>query len=106
MSVNFLNFLKLNEDKTEIPIGTDAQREEILSSLGNLAWQIKPEVKNLGGTMDSELNFKSHISNITKMASKTVQESDPTFSWKMLGKFPMPLFSHTWTIVMHFIIIC
>ena len=63
------NLLKLNKDKTEALIfGTDAQREELSSRLGNLALQIKPEVKNLGVILDWELNFKSHVHNVTKTA--------------------------------------
>ena len=43
------NLLKLNEDNTEVLIiGTDAQREELSSRLGNRALQIKPEVKKRG----------------------------------------------------------
>ena len=63
------NLLKLNKDKKEVLIiGTDAQREELSWRLGNLALQIKPEVKNLGVILDCELNFKSHVHNITKIA--------------------------------------
>lgn len=54
----------LNEDKTEVLImGKDAQREDILSSLGNLAPQIKPEVKK-----QTNNNNLFVISAITKIA--------------------------------------
>ena len=63
------NFLKLNEDKTEVLIiGMDAQRDEIINRLGNLALQVKPIVKNLGVILDPDLNFDNHISNVTKTA--------------------------------------
>ena len=51
------NFLKLNEDKTEVLIiGSSEQRESIISRLGNLAEESNTSVKNLGVTIDSELN--------------------------------------------------
>ena len=63
------NFLKLNEDKTEILIiGSDEQRASITSRLGNLAKVNNTSVKNLGVILDSELNFNKHISNVTKVA--------------------------------------
>ena len=63
------NFLKLNEDKTEVLIiGSTAQRESIISRLGNLARESNTSVKNLGVTIDAELNFNTHINNVTKIA--------------------------------------
>ena len=63
------NFLKLNEDKTEVlVIGSSEQRESIISRLGNLAEESKTSVKNLGVIIDSELNFNTHINNVTKIA--------------------------------------
>ena len=63
------NFLKLNEDKTELGIiGTSAQRELIASRLGGLAVQKKNVIKNLGVIIDSDLDFKAHINSVTKVA--------------------------------------
>ena len=63
------NFLKLNEDKTEVLIiGSSEQKQPIISRLGNLAVDSNSTVKNLGVLIDSELNFNSHINNVTKIA--------------------------------------
>ena len=63
------NFLKLNEDKTEVLIiGSSEQRESITSRLGNLAEESNTSVKNLGVIIDSELNFNTHINHVTKIA--------------------------------------
>ena len=63
------NFLKLNEDKTEVLIiGSSEQKEPIISRLGNLAVDRNNTVKNLGVFIDSELNFNSHINHVTKIA--------------------------------------
>ena len=63
------NFLKLNEDKTEVlVIGSNEQRESIISRLGNLGKECNTSVKNLGVIIDSELNFNTHINNVTKIA--------------------------------------
>ena len=63
------NFLKLNEDKTEVLIiGSSEQRESIISRLGNLAEESNTSVKNLGVIIDSELNFNTHINHVTKIA--------------------------------------
>ena len=60
------NFLKLNADKTEIPvIGTDDTRQKIISKLGSQAHQNKSKVKNLGVTLDLIL---IHTNNVTKIA--------------------------------------
>ncbi|XP_029938415.1 uncharacterized protein LOC115381268 [Salarias fasciatus] len=61
-----VNFLQLNQDKTEVlVIGPEGQREKILPKLRDF----KPaqSVKNLGVIFDSELNFIPHIKNITKI---------------------------------------
>ena len=61
------NFLKLNEDKTEILlVGPKIKREMLSSDLGKLAPLIKPEVTSLGVVLDSDLSFKSHINKVTK----------------------------------------
>ena len=63
------NFLKLNEDKTEVLIvGSNEQRESILSRLGNLNVENNTAVKNLGVIIDAELNFDAHIKQVTKTA--------------------------------------
>ena len=63
------NFLKLNEDKTEVLIiGSTAQRESIINRLGNLAKESNTSVKNLGVIIDAELNFNTHINHVTKIA--------------------------------------
>ncbi len=52
------NFLQLNEDKSEIILfGPPDNINLISSSLRNLSTLIKPHVKNLGVTFDSELKF-------------------------------------------------
>lgn len=61
------NFLKLNEDKTEILIiGPKTKRETVIKNLGGLASWVKPEVTSLGVIIDSELNFNAHINKVTK----------------------------------------
>ena len=63
------NFFKLNEDKTEIlTIGSNEQRESLRSRLSNLTVESNNTVKNLGVFIDSELNFNTHISHVTKTA--------------------------------------
>lgn len=61
------NFLKLNEDKTEILlVGPITKREMLQSNMGQLTPWIKPEVTSLGVIIDSDLSFKSHINKVTK----------------------------------------
>ncbi|KAG5263216.1 hypothetical protein AALO_G00283870, partial [Alosa alosa] len=63
------NFLKLNDDKTEVLlVGPKLKRDIILSNLGNLAHQVKPKVTRLGVILDTELSFKPHISKVTQTA--------------------------------------
>jgi galactokinase len=62
------NFLQLNQDKTEVLIvGVKAQRKNRAAQFNSRAIKIKHQVKNLGVILDSELNFKSHIRNVTKI---------------------------------------
>ena len=62
------NFLKLNEDKTEVLIvGSDEQRVLLKSKLGSLA-KDNTSVKNLGVILDTDLNFNTHIGHVTKTA--------------------------------------
>uniref|UniRef100_A0A671UM61 Reverse transcriptase domain-containing protein n=1 Tax=Sparus aurata TaxID=8175 RepID=A0A671UM61_SPAAU len=61
-----VNFLQLNQDKTEVlVIGPEGQREKLFPKLQHF----KPtqSVKNLGVIFDSELNFIPHIRNMTKI---------------------------------------
>ena len=61
------NFLKLNEDKTEILlVGPQTKREMLFNNLGKLTPWIKSEVTSLGVILDSDLNFKSHVNEVTK----------------------------------------
>ena len=70
------NFLKLNEDKTEVLlIGPKTKRDAVFNSLGknmpsnnqwNLTTLIKSEATSLGVVLDSDLSFKSHINKVTK----------------------------------------
>ena len=61
------NFLKLNEDKTEILIiGSSEQRASITSRLGDMTVGSNTTVKNLGVVIDSELNCNTHISHVIK----------------------------------------
>uniref|UniRef100_A0A667YPA7 Reverse transcriptase domain-containing protein n=1 Tax=Myripristis murdjan TaxID=586833 RepID=A0A667YPA7_9TELE len=54
------NFLKLNEDKTEILlVGPKTKREMLSINLGKLASRIKSEVTSLGIVLDPDLSFKS-----------------------------------------------
>ena len=63
------NFLKLNEDKTEVLIiGSNEQRELVRSRLGNLGKECNTSVKSLGVIIDNDLNFKTHINHVTKIA--------------------------------------
>ncbi|MCI5160354.1 MAG: hypothetical protein D3906_18395, partial [Candidatus Electrothrix sp. AUS1_2] len=61
------NFLKLNEDKTEILlVGPKTKREMLFYNLGKLTPLIKSKVTSLGVILDSDLSFKSHINKVTK----------------------------------------
>ena len=63
------NFLQLNKDKTEILIfGAKAQRQKIVAYLSSLSLESKSEARNLGVILDSDLNFKRHINQVTKSA--------------------------------------
>ena len=63
------NFLKLNEDKTEVLLcGPKSKREMLIKNLGGLTPCLKPEVTSLGVILDSDLNFNSHINKVTKTA--------------------------------------
>ena len=64
-----LNFLKLNEDKTEILlVGSKTNREMIKNHLGNLTQWTKNTVTSLGVVLDPDLNFRAHINKVLKSA--------------------------------------
>ena len=61
------NFLQLNQNKTEvIIIGDKAEREKLSAHLKTLALNTKHQARNLGVIFDADLNFETHIKNITK----------------------------------------
>ncbi len=61
------NFLQLNKDKSEIILFGPPDNINLLSSgLGNLSTLIKPHVKNLGVTFDSELKFDKQVNSVVK----------------------------------------
>ena len=61
------HFLQLSSDKTEIIIfGPKTQRDYLAQHCNSLALHTKDQVKNLGITLDSKLNFEAHIKNIRK----------------------------------------
>ncbi|KAL2080625.1 hypothetical protein ACEWY4_024418 [Coilia grayii] len=63
------NFLKLNENKTELLlIGPKDKREALLPSLGNLNQYVREQVTSLGVILDSDLSLKPHINKVTKTA--------------------------------------
>jgi hypothetical protein len=60
------NFLQLNQDKTEVLIvGAKVQRDNHARTFEVI--KIKHQVKNLGVSLDSELNFESYIRNMTEI---------------------------------------
>ena len=66
---SMLNFLQLNQDKTEaIHIGSKAQREKLASNLNVVGLNPSQEAKVLGVIFDLDFNFKAHVRGITKTA--------------------------------------
>ena len=64
-----LNFLQLNQDKTEnLVIGAKAERDKISDHLKSFARNTKEKGKNLGVITDSDLNLECHIRNVTKVS--------------------------------------
>ena len=63
------NFLKLNEEKTEILlVGPTSLRQRILPFLTPLLVKPCEHAKNLGVILDADLNFQKQITNITRTA--------------------------------------
>ena len=63
------NCLQLNQDKTEVLIVlAKAQRNNLPAYFNSRPIKIKHQVKNLAFILDSELNFESHMRNVTKIA--------------------------------------
>ena len=63
------NFLKLNEDKTEVIIfGPKNERLKVNVHLQSTMLKTTDKTRNLGIIMDSYLNFNSHIRSVTKSA--------------------------------------
>ena len=61
------NFLKLNEDKTDIIIfGNPASVSVIANDLGPLITNVHDHVKNLGFIFDTNLNFEKQISTVVR----------------------------------------
>ena len=63
------NFLKLNQNKTEILIfGDKKERDKLSSVLRGHSLSATNQARNLGVILDSDLNFDAHIKQVTKIA--------------------------------------
>ena len=63
------NFLQLNPDKTEVIVfGPKNERSKIRAHLNSLSLTSTDKARNLGVTIDSDLNFNNHLKLITKSA--------------------------------------
>ena len=72
-----LNFLKLNEEKTEVVwFGVPNN----LDDLGDLAPFCKPLVRNLGVLFDSDLRFERQIYSVVKFLSFEINSESETIS--------------------------
>ena len=61
------NFLKLNQDKTEVLIiGNKTDRERLSTHLKSVSLNSTNQAKSLGVVVDSDLNFESHINSIIR----------------------------------------
>ena len=61
------NFLKLNQDKTEVlVIGEKKAREKLSEHLKTVSLSCTNKAKNLGVILDSDLNFEPHFNSIRK----------------------------------------
>ena len=62
------NFLKLNQEKTEVLIiGNKIESEKLSAHMKTLAYDPKCKARNLGVIIDSDLCFESHIKNVIKI---------------------------------------
>lgn len=63
------NFLQLNKDKTEVLVfGAKEERLKVSAQLQSAMLKTSNQARNLGVVMDSDMNFSSHIKQITKSA--------------------------------------
>ena len=61
------NFLQLNEGKGElILLGSPTRVARISNNLGNLATLAKPQVRNLGVVLDSDLRFDDQVGAVVR----------------------------------------
>ena len=61
------NFLKLNQDKTEVlVIGEREARESLITHLESLSFTCTNKAKNLGVILDPNLNFVPHFNSVRK----------------------------------------
>ncbi|KAF7649803.1 hypothetical protein LDENG_00135890, partial [Lucifuga dentata] len=61
------NFLKLNDDKSEVIIFGQTYSTSLLNSmLGSLSKNIKPAARNLGVIFDVDLCFEAHVKNVVQ----------------------------------------
>ncbi|KAK3543039.1 hypothetical protein QTP70_008749 [Hemibagrus guttatus] len=77
--------LKLNPSKTELLIipGDPSPAQDLAISLSNSMIYPSASARNLGVTMDNQLSFSSHVTNVTR--SYKVMESIPTGERVVIG---------------------
>ena len=63
------NFMKLNEGKCHL-LNVGTSQDDIKITVGEAIVKESSEEKLLGVTIDKNLNFKSHVSNLCKRASQ------------------------------------
>ena len=63
------NYMKMNEDKSQLLI-CGSKGEDVSVSISGSLIQESDEEKLLGLTLDRKLNFKNHVSNLCKNASQ------------------------------------
>ena len=85
--------MKANPDKFQaLAIGKKSMDENIVLDLAGNKIKCEKEVKLLGVTIDFELKFNSHISNICKKASRQLKRLSKYLN--KLGKFNHISFIH------------
>ena len=77
------NFLKLNDERTEVLIiGSNEQEESLASRLGSRAKEINSSVKNLGVIIDDELNLKATmLPRLPSFICEILHELEPICRW-------------------------